>query len=232
MGLYEIHCHTSEVSACGWVDAVNVVRIHKNAGFEGICITDHYHDQFFRMQGGLKDSEVVDKYLLGYRMALKEGVRLGLKVFLGMEIKFPESSNDYLVYGITAEMLYENPYMFRMGLKAFSSMARMEGLLLIQAHPFRDNMIRVNPLFLDGVETINGNLRIDSRNHISKRYADEHDLIKMGGSDFHRECDINLAAMEFLSEINSKNDLVDALRNGEYTIVQNPISTQRDRSSR
>ncbi len=232
MGLYEIHCHTSEVSSCAWVEAINVARIHEDAGFEGICITDHYHEQFFSAFTGLKDSEVVDKYLLGYRTALEEGARLGLKVFLGMEIKFTESLNDYLVYGITEEMLYENPFMFRMGLEAFSSMAKVEGLLLIQAHPFRDNMVRVNPQFLDGVETINGNLRINSRNNVSNQYADEHDLLKMGGSDFHRECDINLAAMEFLVDVNSNTDLVNALRGGEYTIVQNPISAQRDRSAK
>lgn len=229
MGLFEIHCHTSEVSACGWVDAANVVRIHKDAGFEGICITDHYHEQYFKSRQDMKDCFVVDDYLSGYRKALKEGKRLGLKVFLGMEIKFPESLNDYLVYGLTEEMIYDNPYMFMMGLEDFSSMARRQGLLLIQAHPFRDNMVRVNPVFIDGVETVNGNLRIDSRNNLSNKYAIENNLIKMGGSDFHRECDINLAAMEFLVDINSNDDLVKAISNGEYTIIQNPISAKRDR---
>ena len=223
MGLYEVHCHTSEVSACSWVNAVSVVRIHKNAGFEGICITDHYHEDFHKRYDGLKANEIVDNYLMGYRLASSEGNRIGLKVFLGMEIKFPENSNDYLIYGITEEMLYENPYMFRMGLEDFSSMARAKGLLLIQAHPFRDNMVRVNPSFLDGVESLNANIRQNSRNHISEKYAVENNLIKMGGSDFHRECDVNLAAMEFFTDINDGVDLVAAIRSGDYTIVQNPF---------
>lgn len=223
MGLFEIHCHTSEVSACAWVDAASVARIHKNAGFEGICITDHYHEEFHKRYEGLKTNEIIDKYLMGYRLAYSEGKRIGLKVFLGLEIKFPGSPNDYLVYGITEDMLYENPYMFKMELADFSSMARLNGLLLIQAHPFRENMIRVNPQLLDGIETINGNIRHNSNNYISEKYAIENNLLKMGGSDFHRECDINLAAMEFLTGINNSNDLIQAIRYGDYAIVQNPF---------
>lgn len=223
MGLFELHCHTSEVSACAWVDAVSVVKIHNAAGFDGICITDHYHEQFFNSYKDLSDEQVVDRYLTGYRLARAEGERLGLKVILGMEIKFPGMPNDYLVYGISEEMIYDNPYMFRMGIEKFSAMARENGLIVVQAHPFRDNMIRENPEFLDGLETVNGNPRHDARNHLSKKFAEENKLIPIGGSDFHRECDINLTAMEFLVEVNNNDDMVKALKNGEYMIVHNPF---------
>ena len=199
MGLFEIHCHTSESSACAKVDAVSVVRIHKKAGFEGICITDHYHKEFHEKYGGLDAKEIIDKYLLGYRLAVAEGKRIGLKVLLGMEIRFPGSPNDYLVYGITENMFYENPYMFEMGIEGFSLMARASGLLLIQAHPFRDNMVRIEPTLLDGVETINGNMRHNSNNHISEKYANENNLMKLSGSDFHRECDVNIAPIDFFA---------------------------------
>ena len=201
MGLYEIHCHTKEVSPCSWVGAERIVNIHKEAGFEGVCITDHYHEHYFKSHNGLLEKEIVDLYLSGYRRARQVGEKIGLKVFLGMEIKFPEGPNDYLVYGISENMIYGNPYMFEMGLENFSAFARREGLLLLQAHPFRDNMERVNPTYLDGVETLNANLRSDARNYLSKKYAQEKDLLEMGGSDFHRECDIFLAAMDFNVEI-------------------------------
>ena len=223
MGLFEIHCHTSEVSACGWVDAKSVVRMHMEAGFEGICITDHYHEHFFSSHKNLKASEIADKYLTGFRIARDEGRRIGLKVYLGMEIKFTESPNDYLVYGVAEELLYENTYMFRMSLKEFSLMARAKGLLLIQAHPFRDGMVRVNPALLDGMETLNANLRHNARNHLANAYAEENNLVKIGDSDFHQKCDINLAAMEFKIEINNSEEMVNALRNGEYNIVHNPF---------
>jgi predicted metal-dependent phosphoesterase TrpH len=226
MGLFEIHCHTGEVSVCAWVDAISIVRMHKEAGFEGICITDHYHEEFFKKHSGLKDKEIVDIYLSGYRLARKEGSRIGIKVMLGMEIRFEDNDNDYLVYGITEDMLFENPYMFRMGLEDFSDMARVNGLLLIQAHPFRDNMTRVNPRFIDGIETVNGNIRHNSRNHLSESYAIVNNLRKMGGSDFHRECDLNMVAMHFFDEINSEADLVKSIKDGNYAIVHEPFLIQ------
>ena len=223
MGLYEIHCHTSEVSVCGWVDAVSIIRMHKEAGFEGICITDHYHEKFFSKFPGRSDREIVDEYLSGYRLALEEGRRTGLKVLLGLEIRFEDNKNDYLVYGITEDMLYENPYMFRMGLESFSAMAKLNGLLLIQAHPFRDNMTRADPRFIDGIETVNGNIRHNSRNHLSESYASVNNLLMMGGSDFHRECDLNMVAMHFFDEINNERELANAIKNGEYAIVHEPF---------
>ena len=149
MSLFEIHCHTGDVSNCGWVDAKRVVQMHKDAGFEGICITDHFHEPYFRQHNELTAKEAIDKYLEGYRSAKAEGDKIGLKVFLGMEIRFPENFNDYLVYGVTEDLLYDNPYMYKMSLEMFSGMSRNNGLLLIQAHPFRDNMTRVNPIFLE-----------------------------------------------------------------------------------
>ena len=221
MGLYEIHCHTKEVSACSWVDAERVVNLHKETGFEGICITDHYHEAYFKSHNGLSEKEIVDSYLSGYRCARQIGEKIGLKVFLGMEIKFPEGPNDYLVYGISEKLIYNNPYMFKMGLEKFSAFAKQEGLLLLQAHPFRNNMVRVNPLHLDGVETINANLRHYASNHLSKKYAKENNLLEMGGSDFHQECDIFLAAMDFNVEINEYSDLLEAIRNSNFNIIHN-----------
>lgn len=226
MGLFEIHCHTNEVSACGWVDAKSVTRMHKDAGFEGICITDHYHEEFFIRNKQLNYKDIVKKYFSGFHSAYDEGERIGLKVFPGMEIKFTENYNDYLVYGITEDMVYDNPYMFKMGIENFSDFARKNDMLIFQAHPFRDNLVRANPVFIDGVEAINGNLRHDSRNHLSNQFAEDNNLIKIGGSDFHRECDINLIAMDFTIEILENADLVKAIRYRNYTIKQNPFKTE------
>ncbi len=39
---YETHTHTSEVSKCSRITAVELVRFYKRCGFSGICITDHF----------------------------------------------------------------------------------------------------------------------------------------------------------------------------------------------
>jgi len=44
---YDTHVHTKEVSPCGKVPAIEVVKLYKDAGYHGIVITDHYCDSFF-----------------------------------------------------------------------------------------------------------------------------------------------------------------------------------------
>jgi len=46
MNLYEIHSHTSEVSACSNVTSKELVFNHKKNNFKGVCITDHYYKGF------------------------------------------------------------------------------------------------------------------------------------------------------------------------------------------
>ena len=44
MYLYETHLHTSPVSKCARASVREVVEYYKNAGYEGIFITNHFID--------------------------------------------------------------------------------------------------------------------------------------------------------------------------------------------
>ncbi|MGI6707422.1 MAG: hypothetical protein ACOX6S_14745 [Clostridia bacterium] len=66
---YDTHVHTAETSRCGKVDAVEVVRLYKEAGYDGIFITDHYNKDFFEALNGKSWKEKMDQYLRGYRLA-------------------------------------------------------------------------------------------------------------------------------------------------------------------
>ena len=50
---YDTHVHTSEVSCCAKVSAVEAVKMYKDAGFHGLVITDHYCDSYFVSLGDL-----------------------------------------------------------------------------------------------------------------------------------------------------------------------------------
>lgn len=50
---YDLHVHTSEVSACGSIPAKEVVRLYHQAGYDGLVITDHYADYFFQKMPNL-----------------------------------------------------------------------------------------------------------------------------------------------------------------------------------
>ena len=183
---YETHLHTDESSHCARVPAAEAVRMYRNEGYAGIIVTDHYFRGYFDMQPFRKWNEKIDRFLSGYKKALNEGCKVGLDVQLGMEIRFDENANDYLVYGIDEEFLRENRELYRLTLKEFRELVAGKGIAIVQAHPFRPGITPTPPSLLDGVETWNGHPRHNSQNHLAFEYAAQNGLKMLSGSDFHR----------------------------------------------
>ncbi|AGC67499.1 PHP domain protein [Thermoclostridium stercorarium subsp. stercorarium DSM 8532] len=183
---FDTHVHTSETSPCGKVDAKTVVQLYKKAGYHGIVITDHYIREYFEGLPHLSWNQKIDEYLKGYFTALEEGRKTGLRVLLGIELRFDENSNDYLVYGFDPDFLYRNPKLYEMGLKNFRKLIENTPILLYQAHPFRPMITPAEPQYLHGVEVYNGNPRHNSYNEKAYEYAEKYGLKMLAGSDFHQ----------------------------------------------
>ena len=135
----ETHLHTVTVSKCAHLEPEVLIRGYKEAGYDGIIVTDHYNRTTFDYLGipttGPEDK--AEAFLAGYRAMAELGEREGIRVFKGAEIRFDESENDYLIYGFADDLLREPEELFRMGIADFSSLARAEGVLVVQAHPYR-----------------------------------------------------------------------------------------------
>lgn len=219
--LYEMHTHTRETSRCAAVDAHEVVREYINAGYDGIVITDHMSPSTFARFKGTNMSwkEKVDLFLSGYHEAL-EAADGRINILLGMELRFdaPDNINDYLVYGLTEEFLYEHPDILNMKLRDFSILAHENKMLIYQAHPFRYGMKVVDPKYLNGVEVYNGNPRHRSNNSIADMWAKKHDLLRSSGSDYHEENDVGRGGMYFSREIKDNETLVRELLHGEQRL--------------
>lgn len=215
---YDTHVHTNEVSRCGQVPAKNVVKIYLEAGYHGIVITDHYYDDYFENLGNLSWDKKIDFYLEGFKLASAMGEQLGLQVILGMEIRFTENANDYLVYGIDETFLKENKELYKLNLKTFADLISGRDILIVQAHPFRQKMIPASPKFLDGVEVYNGNPRHDSKNDMAYEFALKNQLIMLSGSDFHRVDDLSAAGGIITSNrISTSHELVKVIKDLKVT---------------
>ena len=208
----DTHVHTLETSACARIEARETVRLYKESGYQGIIITDHYYDFYFSNLMELPWERKIDQFLSGYYNAREEGSKQGLKVFLGLEIRFTESPNDYLVYGITEEFLKEHKELYALGLKEFKKRIEKEDILIIQAHPFRKHMIAAEPQDIHGIEVYNGNPRHNSHNELALAFAKKHSLLMSSGSDFHEMDDLARGGMIFKHEINTSSDFLNALR--------------------
>lgn len=213
--LYETHCHTSEVSICGKVAAKDVVENYIGAGYSGIVITDHFNRHTFHS----RPEDMAEYYMAGYRAA-KAAAGNRLTVILGMELTFYENDNDYLVYGMTEDFIRQYPNMMELGLERFCALAHENGMVIFQAHPFRNRMTVMPPGLLDGVEVYNGNPRHDSRNDIARMWAEKYEKKMSSGSDYHQSEDLARGGIAVKEPLFDAADIVRVLMNGEAELIE------------
>ena len=185
----ETHFHTAETSPCGHVPAADGIRLYQQLGYDAVVVTDHFFTGFFEKLAPLPWVAQVDRYLDGWRRAERAGSACGVQVLLGLEYAFPGTRDDMLVYGVTPELLYANPELYRLGPAGFERFVRSHGLLVIQAHPFRPYISRVYEELVEGLEVHNGNPRHLSDNARAERLARANGWIGISGSDFHQPGD-------------------------------------------
>ena len=162
---------------------------------------------------------MAEYYLAGYRAA-KAAAGDRLTVILGMELTFFENANDYLVYGMTEEFVKKHLNIREMGLERFSALAHENGMVIFQAHPFRNQMTVMNPALLDGVEVHNGNPRHDSRNDIARMWAEKFDKKMSSGSDYHQVEDIARGGIVTQEPVYDAAGLVDVLMSGKAELIE------------
>ncbi len=215
---YETHFHTKDVSHCGGVYAVDGVKAYKEEGYAGITVTDHYYNDVINKL--VRDDGwegVVDRWMAGYTAAKKQGDEIGIRVFLGMELRFDGQPEDYLVYGIDRQFLIDHPYLNQMTPESFSALAREKGLYFGQAHPFRPGLRRCDPNLIDGVEGFNGNKRHNSHDQIATAHGREHGLIITSGADFHEWEDLTRGGMVSAEPVRDERHFVELLKTGKLT---------------
>ena len=87
----ETHCHTSEVSGCSRLPAVQLVTQLKRSGYGGAVITDHFHHGYFDSLTG-SWTQKIDCFLSGYRAACEAGAQAGLHIYCGLSFAPPQAT--------------------------------------------------------------------------------------------------------------------------------------------
>ena len=129
----DFHTHTSPVSPCSQITPQRMVEAYKELGFDGIVLTNHFIDFLIKSD----DPEVVSQtYLSDYYKTKEIGNKNGLKVYLGMEIRFPENCNDYLIYGIEEKDIKELFSYIHGDYISFYKAFKNDKNVILQAHPF------------------------------------------------------------------------------------------------
>ena len=219
---FELHTHTRENDICVNMDAADIVKAYRNAGYEGIVITNHFFDlslEWYKDElAGCPHSGIIDYYLKGYRNAKAAGEEIGMTVLMGIELRFDGTINDYLVYGIDEAFLYNSPLLNTLKLDSFLKILP-EGAVVYQAHPFRNDMTVTDPKKLYGIEVYNGGTSCD-RNDFAELWAEKYGLKKISGSDFHSINHLARGGVIFENDIDDINGLVRELKAERYTLIK------------
>lgn len=189
----ELHAHTKPESACSEIEPEVLAETYKDLGYHGVCVTNHFmgHDQYKDgdyMDGETKE-EKLEFYLGGYKKAKEHGDEIGIKVYLGLEIRFArESENDYLIYGVDDEITALCYDYLEKDLECFRKNVSLPKSVFIQAHPFRKGIKLMDPDLLDGVETFNMHPGHNGQIAVACRYAKENGFkIRTAGGDYHHK---------------------------------------------
>jgi len=184
--LYETHMHTCQGSKCGVSTGKEQADYYKEMGYAGIIITDHFFGGNTAADRSLPWKERIEWYCRGYEDAKKEGDRIGLDVFFGIEQNY--TGDEYLIYGLGKEYLLAHPEMEHWTRRQQLEEVHKAGGCVIQAHPFRMrsymHTIKVGDRFADGIEAANaGNDPVEDARAF--RMGKAMGLVMTAGSDNH-----------------------------------------------
>ena len=102
--LYETHLHTCQGSKCGRSTGAEQARFYKEAGYQGVIITDHFCGGNTAMPKEGSWKERINLYCKGYEDALEEGKKIGLDVFFGLEECFARYDGGHDEYEVAAPL--------------------------------------------------------------------------------------------------------------------------------
>lgn len=186
---FDLHTHTT-CSFDGTIPPADLATAALSAGLDGVCVTDHQN--------------------MAIRHHLIEGRQEnGVVIVFGME--YETTDGDFLLFGPFEDLAA--------GMPAPDLLATVQraGGVAIAAHPFR-RLRPTNPLLVRTglcrlIEGINGrntaleNLRI-------RRWENRYTITMVGGSDAHTREELGRFYTRFADPINSRSDLINALKKG------------------
>ena len=215
----ELHAHSFPASGCSEVSPEQLVKTYVELGYNSLVLTNHFIYNYRRLENFEENG--IELWYDDYEKTKAYGDEYGLNVILGVEIRFTESINDYLIYGINKQMLREIYGYLPFGVENFRKKYKMLDSVFIQAHPFRDNCNPISPELLDGIETLNLHQGHNSRIAIATEYAKENNLsIVSAGTDFHHLGikHEGAAALRSKEEVTDSFQLAKILKSEDYLL--------------
>ena len=218
----EPHLHTRPVSTCSQLEADELIRLHKEAGYDTVIISDHfsrYHYAKLEIDMGqtMTWERYVDLFLTGYEGAKAAGEKYGVRTLFSVELSL--GVDHFLLYGAGKDFLMARKDLFDLTAEELYAHAKAHGVTVIQAHPLRDGKCTPHPLCVDGFEVLNSHPRHNNYNDEVLAIAEQYPhLLRTAGSDVHREVDVNGSAVLSETPVETVAAYLNLLRSGKAVL--------------
>ena len=208
----ELHAHTTPASGCSEIPPEHLIKVYKEKGYTSITLTNHF------IVDDVDPQEKITRYLDDYYKTLDLGKKEGINIILGSEIRFSENCNDYLIFGITPDDLFDINALLDKGIDNFYKEYKNDKNIILQAHPFRNGMEPVNPESLDGIEVFNMHPGHNSRIGFAAQFARKNNFIITCGTDYHHFGHEGLCGILTKEPITDSYELAQILKSKDYII--------------
>ena len=223
---YQLHTHTKPCSACSQLSPAELCKDLHDHGYQGTVLTNHFYHGNSGIDRGSNTSwtTFVDAYANDYQQCLEEAKKYDLDILFGIE-EVVAPGLEILCYGLTPKTLYDNPHLRDCSLEVFAKTMRENGVILIQAHPFREVFYipepRVLPLeHIDGIEIYNrGNGTADMDKKAAIFSMEHPHLIPTSAGDAHRLGEIAYGGIEVTARLRNEQALAKCLQSRNYRLL-------------
>ncbi len=174
------HVHSSAISRCSHVTCEEIIDEKIRLGYDGVILTNHCQGWYYPQEEHKNYIErVLEDFARGKAYAEKKSFRF----YLGLEVtlEVPHYA-DWLLYGVTEDFLRKTPCLYALSQKELFALCEENGVLLVQAHPFRQSPC--DPKFMHGVEINCSDGDLD-KIPLVESFAAEHGLLVTCGTDYH-----------------------------------------------
>lgn len=216
---YETHCHSAQCSRCAHSPAEELVRAYHAAGYTGLVLTDHFVLGNTAVDRSLPWQRQIEQYENAFLSAKTAAANLDFDVIFGFEHAC--AGSEFLCYGITPEMLKQNPRIPQLSLEEFSVWVHSHGGVLIQAHPYRwaSPGTPLPTHLLDGIEIFNAGNAPEANKAAQAAVTPE--MILTSGGDIHIATDhrIGTAGILLPYRVKTTEEFANALRLRNHQII-------------
>lgn len=174
------HVHSKGISRCSHVTCEEIIDEKIKLGYDGAVLVNHCQEWYYPAAEHKNYIErVIEDFARGKAYADKKGFRfyLGLEVTLNL----PHYA-DWLLYGVTEEFLRKTPCLYQLSQKELFALCEENGVLLMQAHPYRQSPC--DPNYMHGVEINCSDGDLD-KIPLVEDFAREHGVLLFCGTDYH-----------------------------------------------